>query len=945
MAEQSGYDKTSIASIFNYSQKLIGHSLRELVSEEEQEASKLQGQGKGGLGQMIEEMFFHYPINSDPAPDFREAGMDLKATGLKKLLSGELQIKERLVCDIIDYEAVVNESFENSLFFIKCHIMLLIFYLYQKDVSKWDLRYIFTVVWRLPEKDLLIIKHDFEVIVSKIKEGKAHLLSEGDTEYLAACRKGNKETKPRKQPFSDILAPQRAFSLKQSYMRTVLEYIKQQGKSAVSNMELPELSEGLVTAEDLKSKSFEDIILERFKPFYGKSYLEICKSMGVKPSKSKSRIAIIANKIAANGLEGLKDNSVDNAEEFQKSGIRLKTVTAYSNGRVKEHTSFENIDYEEIYDEEEWLDSRLYEVFTSRFLFVQFQQPEGEFQKEYDLDRLLLKRVFFWTMPTDDIDTAEEYWQDIREHVLANKIELKNFWSPALHRKFHVRPKGKDSDDLAYNPNGGTAKKFCYWFNAEYVTDIIERQTEMELEKNLDETSDSTSSGVINEDDDEKNWVLCEPIAEYCQRTVPQFKQMNLFVPESKPSKEKDIRVVELFAGVGGFRIGLERASKRFNTVWNNQWEPSTKRQDASIVYCHRFGTEGHSNEDIATVPTSDIPDCDLLVGGFPCQDYSVATTLKRSGGIEGKKGVLWWQIYRILNESNHKPDYLFFENVDRLLKSPATQRGRDFAIILASLSNLGYIVEWRIVNAADYGMPQRRRRTYIVGYNKKSIIGKKILSAREWLLSKGTIAEAFPVTVTYKDLFSTFNIEGDLPEVSDKFNQGKTNSPFENTGIIIGRTVTTVNTMAKYDGPKLTLGQILLNEHDVPEEFFIPADELPKWEYLKGSKKLKRVNKQTGYEYDYSEGGMAFPDYLDRPSRTIITGEGGAAPSRFKHIVLCPSGRYRRLTPLELERLNMFPDNHTIGVSDIRRAFLLGNALVTGIIEKIGASLLMEAI
>lgn len=192
MIEQLGYDKTSIASIFRYSQKLVGHSLRELVSEEEQEASKLQGQGKGGLGQMIEELFFHYPINSDPAPDFREAGMDLKATGLKKLVSGDLQIKERLVCDMIDYEAVVNDTFETSLFYVKCHIMLLIFYLYEKGVSKWDLRYIFTVVWRLPEKDLLIIKHDFEVIVDKIRRGEAHLLSEGDTEYLAACRKGNK---------------------------------------------------------------------------------------------------------------------------------------------------------------------------------------------------------------------------------------------------------------------------------------------------------------------------------------------------------------------------------------------------------------------------------------------------------------------------------------------------------------------------------------------------------------------------------------------------------------------------------------------------------------------------------------------------------------------------------------------------------------------------------
>lgn len=444
---------------------------------------------------------------------------------------------------------------------------------------------------------------------------------------------------------------------------------------------------------------------------------------------------------------------------------------------------------------------------------------------------------------------------------------------------------------------------------------------------------------ATNEDD----WVLCEPIVNYCQQSTPQYRQLSLFQQKSVETSLSDVRVVELFAGVGGFRIGLERASKRFRTVWNNQWEPSTKRQDASIVYCRRFGSEGHNNEDIATVPTNEIPECDLLVGGFPCQDYSVATTLNRSGGIEGKKGVLWWQIYRILNEMKHKPDYLFFENVDRLLKSPATQRGRDFAIILASLCDLGYCVEWRVVNAADYGMPQRRRRTYMVGYRNESSIAHKIDKASTWIVSQGTIAHALPVFLTYNDSFKNFNIEGELTEISEHFNKGKAFSPFENTGIIINRCVTTVNTTPKYDGPFLTLGHILLDEKSVPKEFFIPDEELPKWEYLKGSKKLKRVNKATGFEYDYSEGGMAFPDCLDRPSRTIITGEGGASPSRFKHIILCPSGRYRRLTPLELERLNMFPDNHTDGVSDTRRAFLMGNALVTGIVEKIGLSLLYK--
>ena len=451
-------------------------------------------------------------------------------------------------------------------------------------------------------------------------------------------------------------------------------------------------------------------------------------------------------------------------------------------------------------------------------------------------------------------------------------------------------------------------------------------------------TQNNTDS--INQGD----WVLCEPIAEYCKKTVQSIRELSLFSVDSNVvTKQDDIRVVELFAGVGGFRVGLERASEHYKTIWSNQWEPSTKRQDASIVYCHRFGEQGHSNEDIATVPTSEIPQCDLLVGGFPCQDYSVATTLKRSGGIEGKKGVLWWQIYRILDEMKQKPNYLLFENVDRLLKSPASQRGRDFAIILASLNDLGYTVEWRIINAADYGMPQRRKRTYIIGYKNDLAMTQQIDNPLEWILSKGIMAQAFPLSIDYKNQPTSFHIEGDLSIVSSSFNKGKKDSPFENVGIMKNREVTTLEAKAKYDGPLLTLGDILLDDKEVPAEFFIPEEELPRWEYLKGSKTEKRINKTTGYEYNYSEGSMAFPDFLDRPSRTIITGEGGKGPSRFKHVVYTSNGRYRRLTPLELERLNMFPDYHTEGVSDMRRAFLMGNALVTGIVERIGAVLIKQ--
>ena len=401
------------------------------------------------------------------------------------------------------------------------------------------------------------------------------------------------------------------------------------------------------------------------------------------------------------------------------------------------------------------------------------------------------------------------------------------------------------------------------------------------------------------------------------------------------------IRVVELFAGVGGFRIGLESASDAYETIWNNQWEPSTVHQDASLVYTARFGAKGHSNKDINLVPTSDIPDHDLMVGGFPCQDYSVAATLSKSGGIEGKKGVLWWQIYRILLEKGDKrPKYVFFENVDRLVNSPATQRGRDFAIILASLADLGYIVEWRIINAADYGMPQRRRRTYIVGYLQDSKVAKKVKDQEDWMLYDGVLAKAFPFSQK-PSTYSEFDIEGSIQEVSANFNKGKKDSPFCSAGLMMNRHVCSVDAEAVYEGTRQTLGGNLIDEEFIPQEFFISEEELPKWQYEKGPKKINRVSKE-GFEYVFSEGGMAFPDYLDKPSRTMITGEGGSAPSRFKHVVQTPSGRYRRLIPIELERLNMFPDNHTLHpeVTDGRRAFLMGNALVCGIIEQIGKSL-----
>lgn len=439
----------------------------------------------------------------------------------------------------------------------------------------------------------------------------------------------------------------------------------------------------------------------------------------------------------------------------------------------------------------------------------------------------------------------------------------------------------------------------------------------------------------MNNQNIQSHSTLCEPIAEYSR----DCKMKSLFSEIELECGNDDIKIIELFAGVGGFRVGLERASSHYKTIWSNQWEPSTKKQDASIIYCRQFGDEGHSNQDINTVDVSEIPDADMLVGGFPCQDYSVATTLKNSGGIEGKKGVLWWQIHRILRDHPNPPKYVLLENVDRILSSPASQRGRDFAIILASLADLGYMVEWRVINAADYGMPQRRKRTYIFAFKKDTPVAAAFNDPVSWMYKEGILAKSFPVEMPA--FVHPIVIEGDLIEISNNFNKGKSLSPFYNTGMIINRTVTTFPTKAYYHGNFLTLGDILIPDEEVPSEYIIPDSEVPKWEYAKSKKSEKRVHKTTGFEYNYSEGSMAFPDYTDRASRTIITGEGGSAPSRFKHIVPMSDGRLRRLTPIELERLNMFPDNHTEGSTDARRAFLMGNALVTGIVEKIGLSLL----
>jgi len=385
--------------------------------------------------------------------------------------------------------------------------------------------------------------------------------------------------------------------------------------------------------------------------------------------------------------------------------------------------------------------------------------------------------------------------------------------------------------------------------------------------------------------------------------------------------------VVELFAGVGGFRVGLERSGP-WRVVYANQWEPGKKNQWAFECYQSHFSEGVHSNIDIAQVSVSDIPNHTLLVGGFPCQDYSVAATLAQ--GIQGKKGILWWEIRRIVEAKN--PKFVLLENVDRLIKSPAKQRGRDLAIILSCLNALGYAVEWRVINAADYGFPQRRRRIFIFATKLNSALDTFYTSNKEQVLtSQGFFAKTFLVDTAKAS--KSITIPKDLLEITNEFS-----TLFGNAGICVDFQCTHSNLQPKKSENIMTLGDIL--DCNVDESFYINNDELSKWEYMKGAKRETRKTRE-GYEYKYSEGAIPFPDFLDKPSRTMLTSE--STKNRSTHVIEDPqSKRLRLLTPEECEKLDGFPPGWTNTGMPLRtRYFCMGNALVIGLIEMMGKNLI----
>ena len=400
--------------------------------------------------------------------------------------------------------------------------------------------------------------------------------------------------------------------------------------------------------------------------------------------------------------------------------------------------------------------------------------------------------------------------------------------------------------------------------------------------------------------------------------------------------------VVELFAGVGGFRCGLNKVDLIKNKViengnwkflWANQWEPATKTQEAYECYSKRFGKSNVSNVDIFSVDKKEIPSHTLLVGGFPCQDYSVAKTLTSSKGIKGKKGVLWWAIADILKTK--KPPFVFLENVDRLILSPASQRGRDFGIMLRCFYDNGYAVEWRVINAGEYGFQQKRRRVYIIAYHKSTNYYKKMknINKKDILLKDGIFSKQFPIgnqEIAHNS--SCISKYKNLVSVSNNYK-----NQFYNSGIMINGEIYTAKLEARWTD--IYPLKKIREKKKIDEKYFLSEEKIEKFRILKGSKRIPR-KKPNGEDYIYSEGAMPFPDNLDVPARTMLTSESGT--SRMTHVIEdYKTGRLRLLTPIECERINGFPDNWTnTGMTDKKRYFMMGNALVVGVVEKIGMEL-----
>ncbi|ENQ3077402.1 restriction endonuclease [Bacillus cereus] len=423
---------------------------------------------KGGLGQVVEESFFGYEINSNAEADFANLGIELKVTPFKRNKNGTLSAKERLVLNIINYMEEVHTRFETSSFWKKNEKLLLMFYEWVADVDRKDYHITKSLLFTYPEADLEIIKQDWETIVTKIRSGKAHELSEGDTNYLGACTKGLNKNSLRSQPYSETPAMQRAFSLKPSYMTALVRrYIQNEELISFTN------------ANELKSKSLEDILYSKFAPYIGLTDKEIAQKLSVdyKPI-SKSFVPSLVS-----SLLGIKGTRLDNIEEFAKANIQFKTIRLEPNGIPKESMSFETIDFNQ-WTNETWEESYLRERFSeTKFLFVVFEFRQTK--KENQERELYLKGIKLWNMPVRTIETEiKQLWEEVNKVIKEGiqiqykkrgdkKVETNNLPKSNFNGVTHIRPKAKDGSDKITLPDGQKITKQCYWLNNTYIANVI----------------------------------------------------------------------------------------------------------------------------------------------------------------------------------------------------------------------------------------------------------------------------------------------------------------------------------------------------------------------------------------------------------------------------------------------------------------------------------------
>ena len=451
------YNENSIDSIMEYAQGLIGKTFGEIDTNERLGANK----GKGNLGQIVEESYFGYDINSRAEADFADVGVELKVTPFKVNKNKTISAKERLVLNIINYMEEYDKSFYESSFWQKNNKILLVFYQWKKELEKKDYTVKDIMLHEFSEEDLIVIKEDWKIIINKIKQGKAHEISEGDTNYLAACPKGANKSSVRQQPFSDKLAMQRAYSLKSSYMTSLLRK-----RLGVEDKEVVSILKGT-------KMTIEQLLESKFKKFYGKSIDDICKELDINIYTESGKLPKNYVQMLVSKILGLTTNDLNKIEEFSKANIKFKTVRIEKNGKIKQHMSFPSFKYKEII-KEDWYNSSLRNLFEEqKYLFVVFKYDEN--------NTLRLEKIMLWNMPINVLDTyVKDTWEEtvrvIKEGV---KIEIKgkkkydNLPGPKFNGICHTRPHAANSEDTYELPDSRKLVKKCFWLDKDYILNIV----------------------------------------------------------------------------------------------------------------------------------------------------------------------------------------------------------------------------------------------------------------------------------------------------------------------------------------------------------------------------------------------------------------------------------------------------------------------------------------